>query len=124
MSSPYGDTPASQETSIYPVTDATPASVTPADGPPVVNPLAGPPAVVDAIGTPITVGATVKLVGTVLAISATDTHAMGVTFQPNNPTITSVTQILPQQATILMPVSPLPGKPFFRCDGTQLLVGS
>jgi hypothetical protein len=97
---------------------------TTSDAPPVVNPLAGPPAVVDSVGTPITVGLTVKLVGTVIAVSATDTHGLGVTVQPNNPTIVAITDILPQQATVLMPVSPLPGKPFFRFHGTQLTVGS
>jgi hypothetical protein len=105
------------------VSDATASEVQPTDVP-VVNPLAGPPAVVDSVGTPITVGLTVKLVGTVIAVSATDTHGLGVTVQPNNPTIVAITDILPQQATVLMPVSPLPGKPFFRFHGTQLTVGS
>jgi hypothetical protein len=104
------------------VTEADAPAVQPAD--PIVNPLAGPPAVVDSVGTPITVGLTVKLVGTVIAVSATDTHGLGVTVQPNNPTIVAITDILPQQATVLMPVSPLPGKPFFRFHGTQLTVGS
>jgi hypothetical protein len=104
------------------VTEADAPTVQPAD--PIVNPLAGPPAVVDSVGTPITVGLTVKLVGTVIAVSPTDTHGLGVTVQPTNPTIVAITDILPQQATVLMPVSPLPGKPFFRFHGTQLTVGS
>ncbi len=84
----------------------------------------GPPAPRDVNGVLITVGATVKLVGTVTSVNAVDGHGLGITFQPVNPSSGSVTAILPQQANFLMPTSPLPGKPVFKADPSQLVVGS
>ena len=83
--------------------------------------IVGPPVPRDVNGVIITVGATIKLVGTVLSVNGADGHGMGIVFQPLNPT----GNITPaQQANYLMPTSPLPGKPVFKADPSQLIVGS
>jgi hypothetical protein len=46
---------------------------------------------------------------------------MGVIFQPIHPGNAPWPS---QQANILMPVSPVPGIPIFKADGSQLIVGS
>src|SRR5208282_1654609 len=81
----------------------------------------GPGPIKDINGVVITLGATVKLVGTVVSLNASDGHYMGVQFQPIHPGSSPYPS---QQANYLMPVSPLPGIPIFKADGTQLIVGS
>jgi hypothetical protein len=81
----------------------------------------GPGPIKDINGVVITVGATVKLVGTVVSLNPSDGHYMGVIFQPIHPGNAPWPS---QQANILMPVSPVPGIPIFKADGSQLIVGS